>query len=137
MSDGGDEVEQVGDGFEGIVDLVGDGASEATDGGELLALDEGGLGLLLVRDLQDDGGDGLDVAFGVVDGRVADVPAAMFAGAARKLSFEDVVADGMTGGGLLKSSLMPLRGAISVMVRPMIWSLGRPMVSAWRVLTRM
>ena len=29
-----DEIEDVGDGFEGVVDLVGDGAGEAADGGE-------------------------------------------------------------------------------------------------------
>ena len=76
----GDEVEQVGDGFERVVDLVGDGAGEAADGGELLALDEGVLGLLLVGDLEGGGADGLDGAVGVVDGEVVDVPVAMFAG---------------------------------------------------------
>ena len=99
---GGDEVEQVGDGFEGIVDLVRDGGGETADGGELLALDEGGLGLLLVGDLEDDGGDGLDFAVGAVDGGVADVPAAPFAGTRGKLAFEDVVPDGMTVRDLLE-----------------------------------
>ncbi len=57
----GDEVEEVGDGLERIVDLVRDGAGEAADGGELFALNERLLRLLLVRDLLHDGGDGLDV----------------------------------------------------------------------------
>ena len=81
---------------------MGDGAGEATDGGEFLALDKGGLGLLLVCDLEDGGGDGLDFAVGAVDGRVADVPAALFAGTRRKLAFEDVVPDGMTVRDLLE-----------------------------------
>ena len=76
-----DEVEEVGDGLERVVDLVRDGAGEAADGGEFLALDEGLLGLLLVRDLLDDGGDGLDLSVGVPDGGVVDVPSAMLAGA--------------------------------------------------------
>ena len=47
-----DEIEQIGDGFERVIDLVGDGAGEATDGGELLALHESGLGALLLRDVE-------------------------------------------------------------------------------------
>ena len=70
-----------------------DGAGEAADGGELFALNEGVFRLLLMGDLEDDGGDGLDLAVGVVDGRVVDVPEAMFAGAGGKFAFEDVVPD--------------------------------------------
>ena len=41
-----DEVDEVGDGFERVVDLVGDGGGEAAGGGELFGLAEGGfLGL--------------------------------------------------------------------------------------------
>ncbi len=47
-----DEIEEIGDGLEGVVDLVGDGAGEAADGGELFALDEGGFGAFLVGDLK-------------------------------------------------------------------------------------
>ncbi len=39
------EVEEVGDGFEGVIDLVGDGAEEAADGDALLAREEEVLGL--------------------------------------------------------------------------------------------
>ncbi len=43
---GAGDVDEVGDGFEGIVDLVGDGGGEASDGGEFFGLDEGCLGAL-------------------------------------------------------------------------------------------
>ena len=51
-----DEVEQVGDGFERIVDLMRDGARQTADGGQLLALHQSFLRPLLVSDL--DGGRG-------------------------------------------------------------------------------
>ncbi len=38
---GAGEIDEVGDGFEGVVDLVGDGGGEAAGGGELFALAEG------------------------------------------------------------------------------------------------
>ena len=79
-----------------------DGAGEAADGGEFFALDEGGFGLFLGGDLEDDGGDGLDGAIGVVDGRVAYVPVAMFAGAGGEFAFEEMVSDGMALGDLLE-----------------------------------
>ncbi len=56
----------------------------------------------LVRDLEDDGGDGFDVSVGVVEGGVADVPAAMFAGAGGEFAFEEMIADGMAGGDVLE-----------------------------------
>ena len=74
---------------------MGDGAGEAADGGKLFALNESGLGFFLIGDLEDDGGDGLDVAVSVVDGRVADVPVAMLAGASGELAFEEMIADGI------------------------------------------
>ena len=64
VSGGLDEVEEIGDRLEWIVDLVGDGAGEATYGGEFFALDESRFGFFLVGDLLDDGGDGLDRAVG-------------------------------------------------------------------------
>ena len=90
----GDEVEQVGDGFERVVDLVGDGAGEAADGGQLLALDEGVLGLLLVGDLEGRGGDALDAAVGVVDGEEVDVPVTALAGSHGELALDQGVANG-------------------------------------------
>ena len=38
------EVEEVGDGVEGVVDLVGDGGGEASGDGELLVGEQGGAG---------------------------------------------------------------------------------------------
>ena len=55
-------------------------------------------------DLQDDGGDGLDDAVGVVDGGVADVPVAMLAGACGEFAFKEEVSDGMAFGDLLEES---------------------------------
>ncbi len=55
------EVEEVGDGFERVVDLVGDGAGEAAYGGELFGLHEGEFGALALGDVDaehDDSGDG-------------------------------------------------------------------------------
>ncbi len=65
-----------------------DGAGEPADCGELFALDESGLGLLLGGDLEDDCGDGLDDAVSVVDRRVAYVPVTMFARPGREFAFE-------------------------------------------------
>ena len=79
-----------------------DGTGQAADGGELFALNESGFGLFLVGHLEDDRGDGLDFAVGAVDGGVADVPVAMFAGAGGEFAFEEEIADGMACGGLLK-----------------------------------
>ena len=95
-----DEVEEVGDCFERVVDLVRDGAGEAADGGELFALDERGLGLLLLGDLKRGGGDAGHVAVDVVDGEVVDIPDAVDAGLGGELAFDDVVADGLAGGDL-------------------------------------
>ena len=67
MTGRSEEVEEVGDGLERVVDLVRDGAGEAAYCGELFALDEGGLGLFLVGDLNGDGGDGLDRSVGSED----------------------------------------------------------------------
>ena len=52
-----EEIDEVGDGFERIIDLVRDGGGEAADGGEFFAADEGGLGLLLVREVGAEDGD--------------------------------------------------------------------------------
>ncbi len=79
-----------------------DGAGEAADGSEFFTLNEGGFGLFLGGDLEDDGGDGLDGAVGVVDGRVADVPEAMLAGSGWEFAFEEMVSDGMALGDLLE-----------------------------------
>ena len=46
------EIDEVGDGFERVVYFMRDRAGEAADDGELFALDEGPLGLLLLRDLE-------------------------------------------------------------------------------------
>src|SRR5271154_5607817 len=94
----GDEVEEVSDGLEGVVDLVGDGAGETTDGGELFALDESGFSFFLVGDLEDDGGDGLDRVVGIEDWRVTDVEGSRFAGSAREFALKELAADGMTCG---------------------------------------
>ena len=75
-----DEVEEVGDGFEGIVDLVGDGGGEAAGGGELFGAAEGFFAALLLGDVDEDGADPADgVGFGA-DGVEVGEPAA---GAAR------------------------------------------------------
>ena len=109
--DQSDEIEEVGDGLEWVVDLVGDGAGQAANGGELFALDESGLGFFLVGHLEDDGGDGFDGAVAVGDGGVADVPEAMFAGASGELAFEEMVPDGMTLGGLLEDFFEAFEGS--------------------------
>ena len=44
---GVDEVDEVGDGLEGVVNLVRDGGGEAAGGGEFFAFDQGSLGGLL------------------------------------------------------------------------------------------
>ena len=96
------EIDEVGDGFEGVVDLVGDGAGEAADDGQLFALDEGLLGLLLLRDFERGGADGLDAAVGSIDGKVADGPVAVVAGIGDEGSFERVVDDGRAGDDLIE-----------------------------------
>ena len=48
------EEEEVGDGFEGVIDFVGDGGGEAADGGELFGAEEGGLGELAFGNVFDD-----------------------------------------------------------------------------------
>ena len=89
---------------------MGDGAGEAADGGELLALNESGLGLLLGSHLKDDSGDGLDGAVAVGDGGVADVPEAMFAGASGELAFEQKVPDQMAPGDLFEDLFEAFEG---------------------------
>ena len=48
------EINEVGHGFERVVDLVGNGGGETSDGGELFGADEGGLGVLAVGDVDGD-----------------------------------------------------------------------------------
>ena len=103
----GDQVEKVGDGLERVVDLVRDGAGEAADGGELFALNESALRLLLMRDLEDDGGDRLDFAFGTIDRGVIDVPEALLARAGGKFAFKNVVPDSIARRHLLKQLFQP------------------------------
>ena len=50
------DVEEVGDGFEGIIDLVRDGGGESSDSGEFLALNEGRFCLLLAGEVGDEDG---------------------------------------------------------------------------------
>ena len=59
------QVEGVGDGFQGIVDFVGDDAGDAAHGGELFGLAQGLLGLKLRGDVALDFEDG--VAFAIED----------------------------------------------------------------------
>ena len=59
---GAGEVEEVGHGFEGIVDLVGHAGGEAADGGELLALDESGDGALVLEEVEAGFDEGHDLA---------------------------------------------------------------------------
>ena len=90
-----DEVEEVGDGFEGVVDLVGDGGGETAGGGELFGAAEGFLAALLLGDVDEDGA---DPAGGVglgADGVEVGEPAAGAVGLGLPGEFE--VADGFAG----------------------------------------
>ena len=64
-----EEVEQVGDGVERIVDLVGDGGGEASGDGKLLVGEQGGAGPALHGDVAEDHDDAGEFAFGAADGR--------------------------------------------------------------------
>ena len=84
-----DKVEEVGDGLEGVVDLVRDGTREAADSGEFFTLNESGFRPFLIGHLEDDSSDSLNPIVRVVDGGVADVPVAMFAGTGGQFAFEE------------------------------------------------
>ena len=99
---GAGEVEEVGDGLEGIVDLVGDGGGEAADGGEFFVLDEGLFGLFLMGDFERGGGDAEDGAVRTVYGIVADGPVAIVVGVGGECAFEGVVDDGFAAGNLVE-----------------------------------
>lgn len=102
----GDEVEEVGDGFEGVVDLVGDGRGEASDGGEFFGLDEGCFGFFLVGNFEGCSADPLDDAIGVEDREVVDVPVALdVGGVGGELAVEELVDDWFTLGDLLEHLL--------------------------------
>jgi hypothetical protein len=92
------QIQEIGNGFERIVDLVRDGAREATDGSQLFALDEGGFGALLIRDLDGCRRDGSDAPVLVEDGRVVDTPEAALAGAWGEFALKKVIADRDAGG---------------------------------------
>jgi len=92
------DIEEVGDGLEGVVDLVSDGAGHATDGGELLALDESGFGALLMGGLDGGCSNGTDGTVFVEDGRVVYVPVALLTGAAVEGAFEVLIEDVFTSG---------------------------------------
>jgi len=57
---GSREVDEVGYGLERVVDLVGDGCGQRTDGGELFALNEGGRGAPAGGDVAEEDGDAVD-----------------------------------------------------------------------------
>jgi hypothetical protein len=97
-----DQIEKIGDGFEGVVDLVRDGAGEAAHGSELFTLDEGGFRFFLRGDLEDDSGDGFDSAAGTSDRRVTDVPETMLTGASGKFAFEEEISNLMALSDLLE-----------------------------------
>ena len=67
------EVEEVGDGFEGIVDLVGDGAGHASDGGELLTLTQSGFCLEAFLDVENQTSYSAEVAVAVEVWSVGDL----------------------------------------------------------------
>ena len=62
------EVEEVGNGVEGVVDLVGDGGGEASGDGELLVGQQGGAGFDFEGDVAEDHDDAGDLAGRVADG---------------------------------------------------------------------
>ena len=62
------DVDEVADGFEGIVDLVSDGGGEASGGGELFGLAEDFLGLALGGGVAEDHDDADDFAAAIADG---------------------------------------------------------------------
>ena len=62
------EVDEIADGFERVIDLVGDGGSEAGGGGKLFGLAEDLLGLALGGGVAKDQDDADDFAAAVADG---------------------------------------------------------------------
>ena len=65
------EVEQVGDGVERVVDLVGDGGGQASGDGELLICQQRVLGLAFHGDVAEDQDDAGDAVCAVANGRAA------------------------------------------------------------------
>ncbi len=72
------EIQEVGDGLERIVDLVGDGAGEAAYGGQLLGLHEGQLGAFAFGDVDAEDDDSGDGAVGLAPGLIDEVEEALF-----------------------------------------------------------
>ena len=104
------QVEEVGDGVERVVDLVGDGGGEAAGDGELLVGEQGGAGAALHGDVAEDHDDAGEFAGLVADGRAAVVDGDLGAvladehgvvgdadDAVEALDFGDGVFDGLRG----------------------------------------
>ena len=66
-----EEVEEVGNGVEGVVDLVGDGGGEASGDGELLVGEQGSAGFEFEGYVAEDHDDAGDLARRIADGRTA------------------------------------------------------------------
>ena len=105
------EVENVGDGVEGVVDLVCDGGGEASGDGQLLVGQQGGAGFHLEGDVAEDHDDAGDLAGGVADGGAAVVDGEFGAVLAQQggvvaygddalqaLDLDDGIFDGQAGG---------------------------------------
>ena len=67
------EIDEIGDGFERIVDLVRDGAGEAAYGVQLLRLKENLLSMFCFGDIDSEHDDSVDVAVGVAAGLIDEV----------------------------------------------------------------
>ncbi len=134
---GAGEVDEVGDGFEGIVDLVGDGGGEAAGGGELFALAEGvllgfaGGDVLDGADHADDvfavggvvgvaaGGDpgldavgGVDAVLGAVDSPGLEELLQGFGGVGLVFGGDDALAQGGAGDGDVRLGVEEAGGAL-------------------------
>jgi len=108
---GGSEIEKIGDGFERIVDLVSDGAGEASDDSEFFTLNQRLFDSPLLRDLKRRGGNSLHRAIGRVNRKIADRPVTIIVWIRNERAFERIVDHGFAANDLIEKFLEAFDGS--------------------------